>query len=581
MSFSVDVLAGIAIELQSGIGHQDRFQRLITTLRQVLECDASALLRYESRQFIPLAIDGLAQDVLGRRFTLEGHPRLEAIARAGDVVRFPADSDLPDPYDGLIPGQESLKVHACIGLPLFAGQNLIGALTLDGMEPDQFDVFSDEELRLIAALAAGALSNALLIEQLESQNMLPGSSTAFEQVTETQMIGLSPNMMQLKKEIEILAGSDLNVLISGETGTGKELVAKAIHEGSPRAVNPLVYLNCAALPESVAESELFGHVKGAFTGAISNRSGKFEMADNGTLFLDEIGELSLALQAKLLRVLQYGDIQRVGDDRSLRVDVRVLAATNRDLREEVLAGNFRADLFHRLSVFPLSVPPLRERGEDVVLLAGYFCEQCRLRLGLSRVVLSPGARSHLLSYAWPGNVRELEHAIHRAVVLARATRAGDEVVLEAQHFALQDEAPVTPAAEVVAEIPQHHNLREATESFQREMIRRALAQNNHSWAASARALILRFIRISLASIARLCACSVTPLWVIASRTSVLSAPPPTSQRRRSPSVKTPFTSDWSSQTATRPRPVRLSSSIASMTLVVSVTCGMASSRRIR
>ena len=161
------------------------------------------------------------------------------------------------------------------------------------------------------------------------------------------------------------------MLIFGETGTGKELVAKAIHEASPRAVNPLVYLNCAALPESVAESELFGHVKGAFTGAISNRSGKFEMADNGTLFLDEIGELSLSLRAKLLRVLQYGDIQRVGDDRSLRVDVRVLAATNRDLREEVLAGNFRADLFHRLSVFPLTVPPLRERGEDVVLLAGF------------------------------------------------------------------------------------------------------------------------------------------------------------------------------------------------------------------
>ena len=340
MSFSVDVLAKIAIELQTGIGHQDRFQRLISTLRHVLECDASALLRYEGRQFIPLAIDGLAKDVLGRRFTLEGHPRLETIARAGDVVRFPADSDLPDPYDGLIPGQESLKVHACIGLPLFAGQHLIGALTLDGMSPDQFDTFSDEELRLIAALAAGALNNALLIEQLESQNISPGSPAAFEQVTHTEMIGLSPGMAQLKKEIEIVAASDLNVLIFGETGTGKELVAKSIHEASPRAVNPLVYLNCAALPESVAESELFGHVKGAFTGAISNRSGKFEMADNGTLFLDEIGELSLSLQAKLLRVLQYGDIQRVGDDRSHRVDVRVLAATNRDLREAVLAGQF-------------------------------------------------------------------------------------------------------------------------------------------------------------------------------------------------------------------------------------------------
>ncbi|PQN10031.1 nitric oxide reductase transcriptional regulator NorR, partial [Shigella flexneri] len=455
MSFSVDVLANIAIELQRGIGHQDRFQRLITTLRQVLECDASALLRYDSRQFIPLAIDGLAKDVLGRRFALEGHPRLEAIARAGDVVRFPADSELPDPYDGLIPGQESLKVHACVGLPLFVGQNLIGALTLDGMQPDQFDVFSDEELRLIAALAAGALSNALLIEQLESQNMLPGDATPFEAVKQTQMIGLSPGMTQLKKEIEIVAASDLNVLISGETGTGKELVAKAIHEASPRAVNPLVYLNCAALPESVAESELFGHVKGAFTGAISNRSGKFEMADNGTLFLDEIGELSLALQAKLLRVLQYGDIQRVGDDRSLRVDVRVLAATNRDLREEVLAGRFRADLFHRLSVFPLSVPPLRERGDDVILLAGYFCEQCRLRQGLSRVVLSAGARNLLQHYSFPGNVRELEHAIHRAVVLARATRNGDEVILEAQHFAFPEVTLPPPEAAAVPVVKQN------------------------------------------------------------------------------------------------------------------------------
>lgn len=422
MSFSVDELARIAIDLQSDIGHTDRFSRLITTLRQILGCDASALLRYEAHQFVPLAIDGLAQDVLGRRFALEGHPRLEAIARAGDVVRFPADSDLPDPYDGLIPGHESLKVHACVGLPLFAGQTLIGALTLDGMDADRFDSFSDEELRLIAALVAGALNNALLIARLEAQNVLPAQAVNYPLPERQEIIGLSGPMLQLKKEIDIVAASDLNVLISGETGTGKELVAKAVHQGSPRAANPLVYLNCAALPESVAESELFGHVKGAFTGAISNRSGKFEMADNGTLFLDEIGELSLALQAKLLRVLQYGDIQRVGDDRSLRVDVRVLAATNRDLRQEVVEGRFRADLYHRLSVFPLSVPPLRERESDVVLLAGYFCEQCRLRMGLARVILAEAARNRLQKWSWPGNVRELEHAIHRAVVLARATR---------------------------------------------------------------------------------------------------------------------------------------------------------------
>lgn len=487
MGFSVEVLAKIAIELQRDIGHQDRFARVIATLRQALGCDASALLRYEAHQFIPLAIDGLAPDVPGRRFALAEHPRLEAIARAGDVVRFPADSTLPDPYDGLIPGQESLKVHACVGLPLFAGQNLIGALTLDGMSADRFDAFSDEELRLIAALVAGALNNALLIAQLESQNILPGETRGYGQTAGQEMIGLSENMVQLKKEISIVAASDLNVLIGGETGTGKELVAKAIHEGSARAASQLVYLNCAALPESVAESELFGHVKGAFTGAISHRSGKFEMADNGTLFLDEIGELSLALQAKLLRVLQYGDIQRVGDDRSLRVDVRVLAATNRDLREEVLAGRFRADLFHRLSVFPLSVPPLRDRGDDVILLAGYFCEQCRVRLGLSRVVLSPGARAHLLSYAWPGNVRELEHAIHRAVVLARATRSGDEVVLDAPHFALHDDISV-PVTAPVQPLPTNTSLREATEHFQRQLITRTLAQSDGKWAASARLL---------------------------------------------------------------------------------------------
>ena len=305
MSFSVDELARIAIDLQSDIGHTDRFSRLITTLRQILGCDASALLRYEAHQFVPLAIDGLAQDVLGRRFALEGHPRLEAIARAGDVVRFPADSDLPDPYDGLIPGHESLKVHACVGLPLFAGQTLIGALTLDGMDADRFDSFSDEELRLIAALVAGALNNALLIARLEAQNVLPAQAVNYPLPERQEIIGLSGPMLQLKKEIDIVAASDLNVLISGETGTGKELVAKAVHQGSPRAANPLVYLNCAALPESVAESELFGHVKGAFTGAISNRSGKFEMADNGTLFLDEIGELSLAAKASYHLVLAW------------------------------------------------------------------------------------------------------------------------------------------------------------------------------------------------------------------------------------------------------------------------------------
>lgn len=498
MSLSITSLASIAIDLQSGIAHPDRFARLIRTLRQLLGSDATALLRYEDRQFRPLAIDGLAQDVLGRRFALDAHPRLEAIARAGDVVRFPADSELPDPYDGLIPQHSDLKVHACLGLPLFADQNLIGALTVDGMNPLQFDSFSDEELRLVGALVAGALNTALLMEQLENQTPAAAVVPAARKNDGGEMVGLSTGIEQLKKEIEIVAGSDLNVLITGETGVGKELVARAIHSDSARAAYPLVYLNCAALPESVAESELFGHVKGAFTGAIHHRTGKFEMADNGTLFLDEIGELPLTLQAKLLRVLQYGDIQRVGDDSSQRVNVRVLAATNRDLKQQVLAGEFRADLFHRLSVFPLHVPALRERGDDITLLAGFFCEQSRAKMGLKQVVLSAGARELLHRYDWPGNIRELEHAIYRAIVLARAGHPAGELLLEPQHFQLAEVVPQALPAAAVDLTPVVDNLRQATDEFQRRVIVQALEANGSSWAATARQL-----RLDVANLHRL------------------------------------------------------------------------------
>ena len=239
----------------------------------------------------------------------------------------------------------------------------------------------------------------------------------------------------------------------------------------------------------MAESELFGHVKGAFTGAIHHRTGKFEMADNGTLFLDEIGELPLALQAKLLRVLQYGDIQRVGDDRSQRVDVRVLAATNRDLRQQVVAGAFRADLFHRLSVFPLHVPPLRERGSDIALLAGFFCEQSRVKMGLKQVVLSEAARVQLAQYGWPGNIRELEHAIYRAIVLARAGHPQGELVLLPQHFQLSGRADgAFHEPETLTQTPPSASLREATDEFQRVRIIAALAGNGNNWAASARQL---------------------------------------------------------------------------------------------
>ncbi|MGE6117743.1 nitric oxide reductase transcriptional regulator NorR [Aeromonas salmonicida] len=490
---STDSLARIALDLQLGISHQDRFHRLIQSVRSLLHSDASALLRYEGGQFIPLAIDGLMQDVLGRRFALADHPRLEAIARAGDVVRFPADSNLPDPYDGLIPDHDDFRVHACVGLPLFSDQTLIGALTIDGMNPTQFDGISDEELRLVGALAAAALSNALLLERLARQSSEPLAPSSQNGPDQPEMIGHSPAMAQLRHEIAVVASSELNVLILGETGVGKELIAKAVHQGSPRASSHLVYLNCAALPESVAESELFGHVKGAFTGAIHNRAGKFELADKGTLFLDEIGELSLPLQAKLLRVLQYGDLQRIGDDTPLKVNVRILAATNRDLKQAVVEGQFRSDLYHRLSVFPIHAPALRERPDDIPLLAGYFCERCRVSLGLERLRIQPRALQLLASYDWPGNVRELEHAIHRAAVLARAEQGSQAPALDCHHFNLaatgapsSSRIPVEQAVQPMAGM----GLRTATDAFQLQLIEQTLATQQGNWAATARALEL-------------------------------------------------------------------------------------------
>jgi len=487
MTISVEGLAALAVEIQNGLSRSDRFNRMIGSIHHLLQCDATALLRYEAQHFKPLATAGLAPDVMGRRFKIEAHPRLEAIARAGDVVRFPADSDLPDPYDGLIPDRHELHVHACVGLPLFSGQNLIGALTLDGMNASQFDEYSDEELRVVASLVGSALNNALLLEQLEKPGYAFTPDARQSGGDSSEMIGESAPMQQLKKEITVVAPTDLNVLITGETGVGKELVAQALHQQSARAASPLIYLNCAALPETVAESELFGHVKGAFTGAVHDRTGKFEMADNGTLFLDEIGELPLALQAKLLRVLQYGDLQRVGEDRHLKVDVRILAATNRDLRQEVADSNFRADLYHRLSVFPLQVPALRERGADIILLAGYFCEKCRLKFGLQHIALSAAASSMLSHYRWPGNIRELEHAIYRATIVAQADARSGDILLMPHHFSLDNGAGVAEVMPIAETLPQQ-NLQDATRDFQRQYILRALQASDNNWAACARRL---------------------------------------------------------------------------------------------
>lgn len=271
-------------------------------------------------------------------------------------------------------------------------------------------------------------------------------------------------------------------------------MARNIHLHSARKDQPLIHLNCASLPENLAESEFFGHAKGAFTGAQNARQGKFQLADGGTLFLDEIGELPLAMQSKLLRVLQSGEVQTVGEDELKYVDVRVIAATNRDLKHEVEQGRFRADLYHRLSVYPLTVAPLRARDEDVILLAGYFLEKTARKLAIKQLKLSIEAQLLLKKYDWPGNVRELEHVINRAALKAKQHQWQQPIVtIEAKHCELNLTLnnPTTPAdtgAHTKITLAENTSLKQATDSYTQQLIMQQLQQHNYNWASTARSL---------------------------------------------------------------------------------------------
>jgi transcriptional regulator with GAF, ATPase, and Fis domain len=233
------------------------------------------------------------------------------------------------------------------------------------------------------------------------------------------IIGGTSGLRKVTQQVELVAPTDATVLITGESGTGKELIARAIHERSTRNNRALVKLNCSAVPEGLFESEFFGHVKGAFTGALKDKPGRFELADGGTLFLDEIGEVPLAMQAKLLRVLQEQELERVGDTRTRKINVRVIAASNRDLKKEVDEGRFREDLFYRLSVFPIEVPPLRVRRDDIAALVANFVRQSARRMNRPEPRISKSALDQLATYHWPGNVRELQNTVERAVIVWR------------------------------------------------------------------------------------------------------------------------------------------------------------------
>jgi formate hydrogenlyase transcriptional activator len=313
------------------------------------------------------------------------------------------------------------------GFPLIAHGRPLGTLAVASMTEETFPEADIELLGHIADQIAIAVENALQFRELEEfKNKLAAEKLYLEEEIKTEhnfaeIIGQSPALKSVLKDVETVAPTDSVVLVQGETGTGKELIARAIHDLSARRERTLVKLNCAAIPTGLLESELFGHERGAFTGAVAQRVGRFEVAHKGTLFLDEVGDIPLDLQPKLLRVLQEGEFERLGSSRTTKVDVRVVAATNRDLQQMVAEGAFRADLYYRLNVFPVRLPPLRERAEDIPLLVSYFAQRHARRMNKRIETIPSAALEALTRHTWAGNIRELENFIERAVILTRGS----------------------------------------------------------------------------------------------------------------------------------------------------------------
>ena len=352
-------------------------------------------------------------------------PAAEVLATGKPVVAHDIDIDrYPSP---IFRRFVALGFKSICSVPLISRDRTIGTLALVRITDDDWPPDDVEFLMQVASQIAIAVENSLAYRELaEMKERLATEKLYLEDEIRLDhnignMVGEGPAFQAVLKSIQIVAPTDATVLILGETGTGKELVARAIHELSGRSKGSFVKVNCAAIPASLLESELFGHEKGSFTGAVAQKIGRFELAHQGTLFLDEIGEMPLELQPKLLRAIQDQEFERVGGNRTIRTDVRFVAATNRDLKAMVDENKFRADLYYRLHVFPLHVPPLRERREDIPLLTRYFVQKHAHRMGRNIDTIPTSALDALTQYDWPGNIRELQNVIERSVILTNGS----------------------------------------------------------------------------------------------------------------------------------------------------------------
>ena len=456
----------------------DRTARGVHVLLRISQAlqEAQTLEALE-RQLLELLLEAIPAERAA--IVLSGDDAVQVLARGGSIAQAPeiapaVSNKVLEERMSVLANDESRRL---IATPLACFDGVVGILYLEASP--KAPAFDNGHLQLVSAvgsIAGLAIRNFLRLENLRSEKQRLEEEIRIQH----DMVGESDALREVYRFISRVAPTGSTVLIEGESGTGKELVARAIHQNSPRATKPFVAINCAALTESLLESELFGHEKGSFTGAVGLKKGKFEVADGGTLFLDEIGELAPALQAKLLRVLQQQEFERVGGTRPIRIDVRIVAATNRDLDAAAKANAFRQDLYFRLNVISMTMPPLRDHREDIPTLSAHFVEHFSKKLKRRVTGISEKARESLLRYDWPGNVRELENAIERAVVLGSSEFILPEDLPEAVLEA------VTPSA--VAAGSGAGSYQDAVVEAKRRVVREALERAHGVFTEAAKLL---------------------------------------------------------------------------------------------
>jgi transcriptional regulator with GAF, ATPase, and Fis domain len=484
--------------LAASLDVKDVFERLADAVRPALDFDVMGICLFSSsgrelERLVEIDSDPPATPAPWR-MDLDSFSFAAKIRDAETILVSDADAEL----DPTLPGDRLMLdggARSALGAPLLRGGLVAGALYFGKRRPNWFDGDDAEIARAVAAGVVLALQHQRLAEEQRRLEAVEGKARRLEARLESlreslderygfdRIIGRSPALREALSRAAKVAPTETTVLVTGESGTGKEIVARAIHQASARADGPFLAVNCAALPEALLESELFGHERGAFTGADRQKPGRFELAAGGSLFLDEVAEMTPPVQAKLLRVLQEREFQRVGGTVTLRTDARVIAATNRDLEHAVASGRLREDLFYRLNVFTVHLPPLRERGDDVLLLADHFVRTLGFRMGKGEAGLSRDAREALLAHPWPGNIRELQNAVERALIVSDGG-----LIATAELGIVKRADPAPRAADGSARSPSSLPPATSLAESERRMVGDALAKARGNKSRAAKAL---------------------------------------------------------------------------------------------